>query len=386
MTGHAGPLSPRLFLLRNPRRVLPSIVVQALVTALVLAVVTPLTGFQATIEANLRSLAAFTPVTPMRRNDFDETLTAILDKNPGLERRIRAKLLWMRTPMIVGSSYTNLMALESAEQPKFLERVGDRLVRGEFPKPGTEQAAIHADVARARGMTIGSEFGRLVDPKDPAPGKFVVTGIVDGPARVGVVDLDYASKPTFVLARIESFQIVYAKPGHKGESDAYLNAAKDESGDPAFKVWDEAFVRGRIREETENLPVLVDAVVGSITVIISIVVVLLNLIGFQSRSDEFGLLLALGHTRRRLASKIAIESGIAATVALVIGLALGFAFLAVWDRLYLAPKAILIRFFDPYPIALAAALPVAAALASAAVLAVRLRRMDPVAILQRRNA
>src|SRR5262245_61279078 len=100
------PLRARTFLWRNPRRVLPAVVVQALVTALVLAVVTPLTGFEATVEANLLPLKVYTGVTPQSRYDFDEGLTKILDANPAQERRIRAKALWMTTPMIVGESFT----------------------------------------------------------------------------------------------------------------------------------------------------------------------------------------------------------------------------------------------------------------------------------------
>ena len=73
-------------------------------------------------------------------------------------------------------------------------------------------------------------------------------------------------------------------------------------------------------------------------------------------------------------------------VALALGLALGYGFLAVWDAQVLRPKAILLRFFDPYALGLAAVLPLASAGASALVLAARLRRMDPVTILQRRNA
>src|SRR5205823_1550056 len=103
------PLGAAKFLLRNPRRVLPALVVQALVTALVLAVVTPLTGFDETVEAELRPLAAYTPVTPLRRNEFDDALLALIDRDPGLERRVRAKSLEMRTPMIVGSTYTELV-------------------------------------------------------------------------------------------------------------------------------------------------------------------------------------------------------------------------------------------------------------------------------------
>lgn len=382
----ASALRAARFLTRNPRRVLPAIVVQALVTALVLAVVTPLTGFEATVEANLRPLSVYTAVTPMSRNDFDDALATLLDADPGLERRVPAKALWMRTPMVVGESYTMLVALQGAEQADFLRRVGNRLVEGRLPERGTDGAAIHADVARARHLRLGDAFGRLVDLEDATPGKFTVVGIVDGPARVGLVDFDYAAIPTFVLSRIESFQVVYARPGRKADSDAYLNAAKDADGKPAFRVWDEAFWRKRTEKMLENLPTILNAVVGSISIIVALVVVLLNLIAFQARSDEFALLLAVGITRRRLVGKILAESGLCAVAALALGLGLGFTFLALWDAWVLRPKAILIEFFAPYPIVLAAVLPLVAALASGAILAWRLRRMDPVAILQRRNA
>src|SRR5262245_42213333 len=136
----AGLPSAATFLVRNPRRVLPAILVQALVTALILAVVTPLTGFDEMEEVNLRPLSVYTAVTPMSRNGFDDGLGAVLDQNPALERRVSAKALWMRTPMIVGESWTMLVALAAAEQEPFLTRVGDRLVRGELPKSGSDGA------------------------------------------------------------------------------------------------------------------------------------------------------------------------------------------------------------------------------------------------------
>jgi hypothetical protein len=386
VTARAEPLAAATYLRRNPRRVLPAVVIQALVTALILAVVTPLTGFEATIEANLAPLSVYTGLTPLRKNAFDDELLRIVEANPALERHLEAKAVWMRMPAIVGEDASMLVALRPDDQGEFLRRVGDRLGEGAFPSPGTDGAAIHRDVARARGLSIGSRFGRLVDAEDLTPGSFTVTGIVDGPARVGVVDLAYASRPTFILAQIPPFRIVYAKPGRKVESDEYLNDAKDADGSAAFRVWDEAFWRRRTEKLLSNLPVILNAIVGAITVIITLVVILLNLIAFQARSDEFGLLLAVGVSRARLVRKVVVESFLIAVFAWALGLSLGYAFVLTYDRLFLEPKAILIRLFDVYPLALASVLPFVAAAVSAAVLARRLRRLDPVAIIQRRNA
>ena len=380
------PLAASRYLLRNPRRVLPAIAVQALVTALILSVVTPLTAFDATIEANIAPLRVYSGITPMRKNTFDEALTRLIEANPAMASHARAKSLWMRTPGVVGELWTTLLALEPKDQADLLGRVGNHLADGHLPVAGSDGVAIHRDVSRARGLAVGDAFGRLVDPEDPTPGRFVVTGIVEGPARIGVVDLQYASIPDFVLSRVESFEVVYAKPGRKAESDAYLAAAKDAEGHPAFKVWDEAFWRRRTDKMLENLPLLLNAIVGSLTVVIALVVVLLNLISFQARADEFALLIAVGRTRGRLIRKIVVESAACAAVAWALGLGLGTAFVALYDRLVLAPKAILIRYFDSYPVALASVLPLVAAAASAAVLAWRLRDMDPVSVIQRRNA
>ena len=156
MSAARSPLAASTYLRRNPRRVLPAIVVQALVTALILTVVTPLTGFEATIEANIAPLSVYTGVTPMRKSGFDDELTALIDASPGLDRHLSAKTVWMRTPAVVGEDASLLLALTPADQEEFLHRVGDRLAAGAFPAPGTDGAAIHRDVAKARGLSIGS--------------------------------------------------------------------------------------------------------------------------------------------------------------------------------------------------------------------------------------
>jgi hypothetical protein len=384
--GRARPLAARRWLLRNPRRVAPAIAVQALVTALVLSVVTPLSGFEETWEPVMKPLRAFTPVTPAERAGFDEDLARVLDGNPAQESRVEAKAFWIRTPMVVGDGGASLLALDSAVQEDFLRRIGDRLVEGTLPAKDGDGVALHKDIARARDLRIGSSLGQRVDPDETLPGEFHVVGLLDGPSRVGLADLAFASRTESVLSRLASAQVVYAKPGRKAESDAYLEAAKGPDGRAALKVWSESFWRRRTEKALKNLPIVLDAVVGSITVIIALVVVLLAWISFQSRSDEFALLLAVGRTRRRLVGKVAAETLVASGVAWALGLGLGFAFLATWSRLVLEPKAIVMRFVDPYPVALASTLPVVAALASVVVLAWRLHRMDPVAVIQRRNA
>ena len=145
------PLSALLYLRRSPRRVLPAVAVQALVTALVLTVVVPLTGWDATADAHLLPLRAYSSVLPLTRQSFDDDLAPLLDANPAGERHVSAKALWIETPGIVGKLSSAMIALDRDDQEDYVRRVGAHLVEGHLPDRGTDGVAVHEDVARARG-------------------------------------------------------------------------------------------------------------------------------------------------------------------------------------------------------------------------------------------
>lgn len=374
------------YLLRNPRRVLPVAAIIALVTTLEIAIITPTNAFEATADAYIRPLEYLTIVTPLRRSDFDEELTQLLDSNEHMERRLEAKMLWIDTPGIIGELSSPLMALAHEDQHEFLERMGLRVVSGTLPESASAGAAIHRSIVEARGMRIGDEFGRLVNPKDRVSGRFELVGILDGDPRVGLVDLDYTSVPTFVLARRPAFQIVYATEVGKSASDAHLRAAVDAEDRKAFRVVDETWAREVAAETLENLPLIIGFITAIDAIIVAFVVLLISVIMFQTRVDEFALYLAVGHRRGPLVAKLAKESCLTALLGWAVGLGLGLLIVALYDHWLLDPKAIVIRRVDPEAILYTFAVPVLATAASAVALALRLRRMDPVAVIQRRGA
>jgi len=378
-------LSPWTYVSRNLRRILPLFAIQALVTSLLVLIITPTNAFEATALANIRPLETFTIVTPRLRRVFDDELFALLDANPGMQRRVDAKMFWISTPMIVGESYAPIIAVRADVRAAFLEKVGSRLVEGRMPEPGSDGVVLHEAVVRARGMHLGQVFGRLVDKNDSTPGRFTLVGVLAGDARMGVADFDYASRPLFVLARRDPFQVIYAAPGRKSESDAYLHAAQDGEGESAFRVVDAAYVRGRLEQTMENLPLVVGFITASVAVIVALVVALLNVIAFQVRIDEFGLYLALGHKRARLVRKLVIETGIVAVSAWLVGLAMGLLGVWVYDRFALEPKGIVMQILDPLPLLFSLSVPVFSTLTGAVALGRRLHRMDPVAVIQRRG-
>lgn len=378
-------LAARTFLLRSPRRVLPVALIHALVTALLVAVITPTNLFERTAETYIRPLEHFTIVTPQLKNTFDAELLARLDANPHMEKRLQAKMLWIDTPSILGELSSPLLALNTADQEELIERMGLRLDRGRLPSPGSPGATLHGDILRARGLEIGDEFGRIVNREDRTPGRFEVVGVLEGGPRVGILDFGYASIPDFVLARQPAFQVIYGREGAKVESDAFLRGASNEAGNKVFRVVDAAWARAIMHRNLKSLPLFVGFITGAVAVIVALVTSLLTVIAFQARTDEFALYLAVGHRRGRLVRKLFAETTATALLGWVAGLALGVAVVATYDALVLAPKALVMDVIDPRPFLFSLMVPVLSALVSTVAVAVKLHRMDPVAVIQRRG-
>jgi hypothetical protein len=355
------------------------------VTCLLVLIITPTNAFEATAEANIRPLEVFTIVSPRLRREFDDELLATLDKNPHQASRVRAKMLWVRTPMIVGEGYAPLIALSQEVRGAFLDRVGLTLVEGRLPEPGKDGAALHEAVVQARGMVLGDTFGQLVDRTDATPGRFTLVGVLRGESRLGLADLEYASQPFFVLARQDPFQVIYALPGQKSASDAYLHAAQHEDGTEALRVVDDAFVRSRIEAGLRNLPLIIGFITFSVAIVVALVIALLNVIAFQVRVDEFGLFLAIGHSRRRLVIKLAIEAFMVSLSSWGVGLGLGLLGVWLYKLTWLEPRGILMHVFDARPLLFSLSVPLLSTLTGAVALARRLHRMDPVAVIQRRG-
>lgn|GEM_PF-1350554 len=382
----SAPLSARVYLARNLRRVAPVLSIQALVTCLLVAAITPTNAFEATTQAYTAAMEAITIVTPRERPILDRTLTGLLDANPSQERRQAAKMFWIRTPMIVGEAGAPLLLLDVKEHAALLERVGCRLVEGRMPEPGSAGAVVHEAVLKARGWALGTLFGEEVDRLDGTPGRFEVVGVLAGRARLALGDLSRASQPDSIYARQLPFEVIYAKPGRKEASDAYLEAAKLPSGGAAFRVVNDDLVRARIERAIVNLPLVLTFITAAVAIVVALVTALLNILLFHARLDELALLLAVGHPRRRLVRKLAAESALVALLGWAAGLALGLVVVSIYRALVLEPRGILMHLLDARPLLFSLAVPVLSTLVGSTALRLKLARMDPVAVIQRRGA
>lgn len=373
-----------MYLRRRLSRVLPAGLVLLLATALLIGVLTPMNAFRETAAADVKPLESFTVVAPARRPSFDDSLRAWVARAPGLERVIPVRALWVRHPMIVGDAYCAMLLAGPPEMTLLTKRLGLVLVQGRLPDATHPGVALHADVARARGLAIGQRFGSLSDPEDTTPGSYEIVGLLSGPGRIALGVTNSGLLEQFVMSRVPEYQLVLSRPGTKLDSDHYLRALRDGDG-PALQVIDERAVRDRMDKALANLPIFRTFVSLALALIVAVVVALLQVVLFQARADEHAILLVLGHRPGRLVARAAGECAAIALTAWTLGAGLSLALLVAYSRWQFEPRGLLMRPFDAQPIVASLAVPLVSVLAAAVALWLQLRRMDPVDIVQRRG-
>jgi hypothetical protein len=262
-----------------------------------------------------------------------------------------------------------------------VQRVGIRLLRGRLPRPGTNEVAIHEIFMRANGWDLGAEFGMDVSDEDWMPGRFEVVGVLDGETPIGLGSFEYVSHPEiyFYSAKLWERILIFAKPGREREATEFLRSLEN------IRVWDLARAKSEISRSFDRILLIVDFISLLLIFVVAIVVGLIHNIFFAQRSDEFAILLAVGHTQRRLLRKVVLETSTIMTSAWAAGTGAAFGVLALFKALVLEPRGIPLPLFQLFPVLVSMAMPLVAQLFATGTVFGKLRRFDPVRIIEKRD-
>jgi len=375
------PLSPWTYGRRNVRKILPTVIILTFVVMLVVVILSTLAGLRDSTLVYTREFDQWTLVFPKRDTRLPRALIQEIAAHPATERVIDSRNCFVRVKTLIGPMPFNLRAARPEETDYLLKRVNARLKEGTLPRPGTSEVALHENIMMANGWSIGREFGIDVDEDDWMPGRFRVVGVLEGPTPIGVCSFDFLNNPLMYAfsAKLWERVVAVAKPGRIGELNAFLRSQKD------VKVYDKTRAVDDVVQGFDRIILVFRFISITLIVVVSFVVGLLNNIFFAQRIDEFAVLLAIGHTKRRLFRMVFGETAILMTLSWAVGLALGLGLFAAFRSAVLLPRGIPIPFWHAGPLLVSLALPIVAQIFAVVTVLGRLRRIDPVQIIERRG-
>jgi ABC-type antimicrobial peptide transport system permease subunit len=399
------PLSSKTFYLRHRRRGLILLTTMGL---MILGVSFPAflfapmgDGMQSFAEP-LRQIGI---VTPRMEGSVDPGVAAQIRAHPTVSQVIPAVELDLRVQVPPLGWPISIYGVSEKDLQTLINLYGVRVKEGRLPRSYTNEVVLSEAIALNRGLHVGDKIGQPASEEDNAiPTEMVVVGVLSrsstlpldsardmlrtGPLQdrgendlwLGFASYEYltshelyASHPVHLL--------VIPNEGQKAEMDTWLR----KEVNPELV---EAYTFDWMRTNYRLLVLIFLAVFGVVEVIIAIVaavaLAVLSYVFFAQRREEFGVLHAIGHSRPWLVLRTVRETASTVGVAwLLSALVCGIGLVGVQFGLY-APRGLSLNFFNPMPWLFTLPIPVAVIAASGGLVARMLRRLDPVAIIERR--
>ncbi len=328
------------------------------------------------------------------RGDPTETpklLNEIKRKSPvPLDRVMLCRASGSQVESIVGKWPFVVLGLGQEDMRYYLVRMGSRGIEGRLPKPGAPEAIVSRPVAvnlklhvfNAREPAKKRAQSMLLSPdkNDSYSPKYVKV--------VGIADTDR----WLMLDPIE-----YQREYHFPPIDLGLVFARNQRDQNKLDHWADKHFQGRhaqiyayfqIEKQTNEmfntLYTILDVVITTLAMVITFMMGMLMNIYQSQRLVEFGLLQAIGYTRRQLLWRVFSESLIVIAFGWALGVVASMCLLSLANKALMAPHAFSIPSFDPTAFRYTIPLPIAIVFVAAFTVWWRFHRFDPVGVVERR--
>ena len=375
-------LSPILFLRRNFLRVLPIALVIVVAVTLVSSVVTIIRSIDLTVFTLYGYNRFCTGLIPRNALALDPAEIKRIRQLPQLGRLAPTHSYTVRVKTIFGKMVFPVFGLASADRDEFLARCSIRISQGHLPEEGQAEAAISEEVARNLGVKLGDTLLGPASEDNYAPVPVKLVGLLHGSHWLGVTSKEFVDgNSPFTWSGFLAFA-----PTRDVAAQERLDDAVERTVDKAdARVWRYSSLVKETQSALANLYLILNLVITIIVFSIAFVCGLLFNIYFTQRLPEIATLAAIGYPRTLLIRRALGETAILCFFGWLLGGALTIGLLEALKFGLFVPRGLLLDPLDPAAFVFTTPLPFAITLVAVVTIGLRLNRLDPVSIIERRG-
>ena len=377
----ARPLGAFTYIGRNGAKTAPLVAVIMLAVLLVAGIVAMMDSIPYSIKVIYSYSATALGITPRGDPELTPKFEHIIRTECPypIQRIVTCRAAGAQVKSIVGKWPFVVLGLSQEDMRYYLHRLGAEDINGRLPEPGAAEVVISEPVARNRNLKLGSALLSPEDSDNYSPYKVKVVGIAKTTEWIMVSDVEYLRENHFPPI---DFLMVFAP-------DKATQGKLDHWAEKRFKgLRAQIFAYHLLEKDTNDmfsiLYRILDVVIGTLVLVITIMMGMLMNIYQSQRLVEFGLLQALGYTKRQLLRRVTVEALLVIVGGWAVGLLLAYTLLNVVKVTLMDPSAFAIDTLDP--VAYTYTIPIPIAIFCAALLTVwlRFRNFDPVGVVERR--
>lgn len=375
------PLAPAVYLTRNGGKTVPLIAVIMLAVVLIAGIVAMIDSITYSIQVIYKYSSNFLAVNS--RGDAKLVPALYHEVMQGapvpIERVIYCRATSAQVKSLVGNWPFVVLGLKPDDAAYWLERIGSTHVDGRMPALGKPEIVVSDPVARNLHLKIGSVVLKPSSQENYSPHEVKVVGISNSPMWTMVADYTYIAENHF--PPIDNL-LFFA---HDRAAQIKLdNWAFDHFKGERAALWAYREIDKQTRNMFKTLFAILNVVIGLLVVVITIMMAMLINIYLSQRLVEFGLLQALGYTKRQLLVRVFKESSIVVVVGWVLGVIIAYGLLVLVKHTLMDPNGYGIQVFDPVAFRYTLPIPIAILLVAGSTVYLRFRHFDPVGVVERR--
>lgn len=375
------PLSPTTYWVRNRSKAAPLIGVILLAVMLVCGIVAMMNSIPHSIRTIYSYSRQFVAITPRGDPELPPKIVAkVSTESPVvIDRLVLCRATGRNVMSIVGKWPFAVVGLKPEDARYYLGRMGVRRIQGRLPQTGAAEALVSEPVARNLRLRIGDALQKPDDQENYSPFEVKVVGIALTDEWLMVGDYEYQ------------------KTNHFPPVDGVLAFAKDASEQERLDRWTFAAFKGErasvlayfdLSNDTDlmfrTLYRILNVVIGTLVLVITIMMGMLINIYQSQRIIEFGLLQAIGYTKRQIVNRVAWENAGIVLLGWLLGIGVSYGLLVLVDRTLMYPNAYALQTVDLQAFMYTIPTPIAILVVATLTVVWRFRNFDPVGVVERR--
>lgn len=375
------PLAPSVYLKRNLSKTAPLMGVIVLAVMLIAGIVSLINSIPLSIKVIYRYSQQYVAVTPRGNPWLTPLLRKVVeDQSPvPIERVATVRGAGIQVKSIVGKWPFVVLGLQPGDMGYYMDRMSGKLVKGRLPQSGEPEAVISTPLARNLGLGVGDALQKPDDTDNFSIKVVKVVGIAESDNWFAFTSYAYQQENHF--PDIDAFMAFAKTPADQAELDKWTE--NQLTGQNA-----QVFTYNQLEKQADTmftiLYQILNVVIGTLVVVITLMMGMLVNIFLTQRIQEFGLLQALGYTKRNLTRRVLVETAIFVVGGWFLGLAVAFGLLNLVKVVLMDPHSFALNTLDVRAYAYSIPVPVAIFAVSLHTVWARFKSFDPVGVVERR--
>jgi len=315
---------------------------------------------------------------------LNQSVVDRLKSDSNIERLVPCDIDATNVSFSIGGGLTYGVFADKSDIGYYLDKVNDTVEQGRLPENNSKEIAVHRRVMSNKNWEIGQTVGNEKNSDEMLSGAFKIVGILDGPS-ITFVGTQTNRQGQYVKNELDTTKpinyAVFPKAGKMGAVNEMLD--KINVNDASVTTY--SILKSQGEESFASIDNTLIAIILAVTIILSISISALMYLIYLQRSDEFGILLAMGYRKSFIYRLIFKEVLALNIISWSVGLLASYLVIQLLNFLIYNPQGSMLNLFSANVFENTIYIPVAAVLFSVLPILSKMRKQDPITIIEGRN-